>query len=176
MTTHIDFASINDAALRQGRSIVQELIPGGKFRSLEYVACNPRRDDQRPGSFSINYRTGVWKDFASNDGGADLISLLAYLRGSSQGDAARELADRLGVPLLKASPKLNGHNGAHCPVPGIATPTSASPPSTIAIDTEPAPKVYTWGDAGPPVRNDEIRRHVYSIGGRARPKIHPGVS
>jgi hypothetical protein len=40
-----------------------------------------------------NYKTGIWKDFASDDGGADLISLVAYLRGIGQGDAARELAD-----------------------------------------------------------------------------------
>jgi AAA domain-containing protein len=164
MTPSIDFDGINAASLRDARSLLPSLIPGGKIRSLEYIARNPRRDDQRPGSFSINYRTGVWKDFASNDGGADLISLVAYLRGSSQGDAARELADKLGVPLFKATHKLNGHNGAHCPAPAVAAPT----PIPIALEaTEPAPKVYAWGDAGPPVRNDEIRRHVYSIGGCA---------
>ena len=55
----IDFAAINSAALRNGRSLVQDLIPGGKFRSLEYVVKNPCRNDERPGSFTINYRDGV---------------------------------------------------------------------------------------------------------------------
>jgi hypothetical protein len=41
MTAGIDFATINSAALRNGRSLVQDLIPGGKFRSLEYVVKNP---------------------------------------------------------------------------------------------------------------------------------------
>jgi putative DNA primase/helicase len=167
MTPSIDFDGINAAALRSARSLLPSLIAGGKFRSLEYVARNPKRDDQRLGSFSINYKTGIWKDFASNDGGTDLISLVAFLRGSSQGDAARELADKLGVPLLKAGHELNGHNGTHRPAPAIAAPCApaAIPPAVDA--TEPAPKIYSWGDAGPPARNDETRRHVYSLDGRS---------
>jgi putative DNA primase/helicase len=145
MTPHIDFAAINTAALRNGRSLIENLIPGGKFRSLEYVVRNPRRDDQRPGSFSVNYRTGIWKDFASGDGGSDLVSLVAYLRGSNQGDAARELANKLGAPLHKP----NGYNG---------TPTSA--PAVEA--TKPAPRVCTWGDTGPPAQPNEVRRHIYA--------------
>jgi putative DNA primase/helicase len=159
MTHLIDFDGINAAALRNARSLLQSLLPGGKFRSLEYIARNPRRDDQRPGSFSINYRTGVWKDFAINDGGADLISLVAYLRGSCQGDAARELADRLGVPLFKASHKLNGHNGTNV---SSAIAAVTAPPMTAVDFKEPPPTIYAWDDAGPPIKNDETRRHIYS--------------
>lgn len=155
--TAIDFDGINAAALRSARSLLPSLIAGGKFRSLEYVVRNPRRDDQHSGSFSINYKSGVWKDFASGDCGGDLISLVAYLRGNSQGDAARELADKLGVPLLKARHELNGHNRAHC------QPSMSAPPAIDAIE----PKIDIWGDEGPAVRNDQIRRHVYSLNGRA---------
>ena len=53
------------------------------------------------------------EDFASGDGGSDLISLVAYLRDCSQGEAARELAEKLGVALYKgkgaSSPKANGY-------------------------------------------------------------------
>ena len=96
----IDLEGIHRAALRDGRSFLEDLIPGGKFRGIEYVVRNPRRDDRNPGSFKINYKTGVWKDFASGDGGDDLISLVAYVRGVGQGEAAHELADKLGVPLV----------------------------------------------------------------------------
>lgn len=101
MTTLIDFDGINHAAKAGARTLLQALIPGGKFRSLEYVVKNPTRNDREPGSFNINYRTGVWKDFATGDGGGDFVSLVAYLRGCGQGDAAHELAKRLGVPLYK---------------------------------------------------------------------------
>jgi hypothetical protein len=102
MTALIDFEGINRAALRDGRSFLQDFIPGGKFRSLEYVVKNPTRDDRNPGSFTINYKTGIWKDFASGEGGSDLISLVAYVGGIGQAEAARELANELGIPLHKS--------------------------------------------------------------------------
>ncbi len=151
MTAGIDFEGINAAALRNGRSVVQDFIPGGKFRGLEYVVKNPRRNDGRPGSFSINYRSGVWKDFATDDGGSDIVSLVAYVRGLSQGDAAHELAEKLGVPLKPNGVAVNGHAKGH---------NSASQ-SAPAADT---PKVYQWGDEGPARQSDELRRHVYLSG------------
>jgi len=95
MSGPIDFDEINRAALSSGRSLLESLLPGGRFRSLEYVVRNPRRADQHPGSFTINYKTGIWKDFATGDGGGDLISLVAFpggqvratLRASSQVDS-----------------------------------------------------------------------------------------
>ena len=143
----IDFEKINQAALRNGRALVQELIPSGKFRSLEYVVRNPRRNDQNPGSFSINYRTGTWKDFAAGDAGRDLISLVAYIRGCGQGDAARELAEKLGVPLRKSE------NSA------LAS-ASQRPDARSPVQIE-APKVHQWGQEGPPIWPDEVRRHAY---------------
>jgi hypothetical protein len=59
----IDFEAINIAALRNGRAFVESLLPGGKFRSLEYIVRNPRRNDQHPGSFPINYRSAGGRIF-----------------------------------------------------------------------------------------------------------------
>jgi hypothetical protein len=88
----IDFDGINAVALRSARQLLQELLPGGKFQGDEYVVRNPLRNDQHPGSFKINCKTGEWGDFAIGKSGGDLISLVAYLRGISPVDAARELA------------------------------------------------------------------------------------
>jgi hypothetical protein len=154
MTTPIDFDGINHAAKAGARGLLQELIPGGKFRSLEYVVKNPTRNDGRAGSFSINYRTGVWKDFATGDGGGDFVSLVAYLRGCGQGDAALELAKRLSVPLYKTN--------------GVGADRSAS---LTVKPTTAAPKIHPWGDGGPPKRPDEVRRHTYSDGGGQIVKI-----
>jgi Protein of unknown function (DUF3631) len=158
MTTHamsIDFDGINQAAAHDYRSLLPNLIPGGKFRGPEYVVKNPCRNDQHLGSFSINFKTGVWKDFANGNGGSDFVSLVAHVRNISQGDAARELADKLGVPFLKTNDP-NGsikHNG---PKP---SDTQRSAP---AFD---APRIYSWGDDGPPVRAGEMRRHLYRDNG-----------
>ena len=63
------------------------------------MARNPRRSDTRPGSFSVNLITGKWADFACDAKGGDVVSLAAYLGGISQGEAARNLADMMGVRL-----------------------------------------------------------------------------
>src|SRR6516162_5802841 len=99
----IDFDGINAVALRSARQLLQELLPGGKFQGDEYVVRNPLRNDQHPGSFKINWKKGEWGDFAIGKRGGDLISLVAYLGGISQVDAAREVAAKVGISVPKVS-------------------------------------------------------------------------
>ena len=94
----IDFPGINRAALANCVLILRQWLPDGRIRGREYVARNPRRDDRRLGSFSINIATGRWADFATGDAGGDLISLAAYLFDLNQAEAAERLARMLGVP------------------------------------------------------------------------------
>lgn len=95
----IDFAGINCAALANVDRILSRWLPGGRYEGAEYVVKNPKRADRKAGSFKINMDTGRWGDFATGDRGGDLVSLAAYLAGLSQVEAARELADMLGVPF-----------------------------------------------------------------------------
>ncbi len=95
---HIDFAAVNRAALNDLPTILARWLPGGRIDGHEFVALNPRRADRRLGSFKINLRTGRWADFATNDSGGDPVSLAAYLAGCGQAEAARRLADMLGIP------------------------------------------------------------------------------
>lgn len=94
----VDFQEIAALALAGVRTVLDKFLPGGKQEGAEYVVRNPTRADAQPGSFKVNINSGVWKDFASGDGGGDLVSLVAYLQGSSQGKAAKALAEFLGVP------------------------------------------------------------------------------
>ena len=91
------FREVNTAALPRLASLCAAWLPGGRRRGTEYLALNPTRDDKRIGSFSINLTTGRWGDFATDHRGGDPISLCAYLRGITQIEAARALADELGV-------------------------------------------------------------------------------
>ena len=99
MAGRIAFDAINRAALGCLPDLLRRWLPDGRAEGHEYVAKNPRRDDRRPGSFKINLQTGRWGDFATGDKGGDVISLAAYLAGSNQIEAARNLADMLGVPV-----------------------------------------------------------------------------
>jgi putative DNA primase/helicase len=106
MSGHIDFKGINMAALSRAPAFLQELIPGGKRRKVEYLARSPARDDKNPGSFTINYRTGQWADFAIDHKrarGGDVISWFALARKIDRGDGARQIAEKLGIPLPGAA-------------------------------------------------------------------------
>ena len=94
---YLDFGTINRAALARLPDLCARWLPDGRRRGHEYVARNPGRDDRRPGSFKVNLRSGRWADFATNARGGDPVSLAAFLSGLSQADAARHLADMLGV-------------------------------------------------------------------------------
>ena len=95
--SRIDFDAINRTALARLPDLCAVWLPDGQRRGNEYVARNPRRDDRRPGSFTINLHSGRWGDFATDVRGGDPISLAAYLAGIGQAEAARRLADMLGV-------------------------------------------------------------------------------
>ena len=97
MNNRLDFDAINRAALPAISSILARVLPGGKRIAGEYVVRNPRRRDMKPGSFKVNLRTGRWADFATGDAGGDVVSLVAYVEGVSQGEAARLLAQMLGL-------------------------------------------------------------------------------
>jgi hypothetical protein len=95
----VDFAAVNRAALGRLTDILARWLPGGRIEGREYVARNPKRRDQRAGSFKVNLATGRWADFATGDKGGDPVSLGAYLAGCSQVEAARRLAIMLGLAL-----------------------------------------------------------------------------
>ncbi len=93
----LEFQRINAAALARLPDLLARWLPDGKRVGNEWVALNPRRTDTRPGSFAVNLISGRWGDFACDAKGGDVVSLAAYLGGISQGEAARNLADMMGV-------------------------------------------------------------------------------
>lgn len=97
MRARLDFERINAAALAVLPVLVARWLPDGCRAGVEWVALNPRRGDRKPGSFKVNLTTGKWGDFATGDRGRDVVSLAAFLAGSTQAEAARNLSDMLGM-------------------------------------------------------------------------------
>ena len=93
------FRALQQASKPVVSRLVRHWLPEGRREGNEWVALNPRRADRSLGSFKINLDTGRWAEFATGDAGGDAISLLAYLRGVSQAQAARMLARELRLPL-----------------------------------------------------------------------------
>ncbi len=103
MNNRLDFARVNRAAIAALPAVLGRLLPRGKTLGREYQALNPRRADRSLGSFKVNSLNGKWCDFSTGDAGGDPVSLVAYLEGVSQGEAARLLARMLGVELREGS-------------------------------------------------------------------------
>ena len=93
----VDFSRVNAAALAALPALLDRWLPDGRKQGGEWVARNPKRSDRRAGSFSVNLRTGRWADFATGDRGGDPVSLAAYLHDLRQAEAARRLAEMLGI-------------------------------------------------------------------------------
>ncbi|WP_036284052.1 hypothetical protein [Methylocystis sp. ATCC 49242] len=99
MKNRLDFDAINRAALAALPAVLARILPSGKAVHKEWVALNPRRRDRSLGSFKVNRYNCKWCDFATGDKGGDPVSLVAYVEGVSQGDAARLLAQMLGTDM-----------------------------------------------------------------------------
>src|SRR5688572_4863208 len=94
------FTNINHTARGLLPAILARLLPGGRLVGGEYVVRNPTRLDRTPGSFKVRVRgrrAGAWADFATGEQGGDMISLVAYLDGVSQWEAAKRLARLLNI-------------------------------------------------------------------------------
>ena len=138
----LPFAEIAAAALSSAPSLLAEWLPSGKRAEsgTEWVARNPTRADSKLGSFSISLVNGMWSDFATDEGGRDLVSLYAYLfHDNNQGKAAVELADRLGIvlpPLTKGRRKKTNETIS----PKI--PLNETRPETEPSKAPPAPRTH----------------------------------
>lgn len=145
------FADIAAAALARSESLVMEWLPHGRRVGCEWQATNPTRNDTRRGSFSVNLRTGKWGDFASGDKGGDLVSLLAYLRGCTQAEAAEELANRFGMAWGSGERPKTSLTRKSIPTPAPARERStARNVATQGTPSEPAPETFAHRAHGRP--------------------------
>ena len=51
----------------------------GKIEKEDYVTLNPTRNDAKLGSFRINIKTGKFHDYATGEGGGNIIDLAIYI-------------------------------------------------------------------------------------------------
>ncbi len=93
----LNFKKVADTALARIDDVLAKWLPGGRYQGKEYVVLNPTRDDQKPGSFTINRDKGVWLEAATGDRGGDLISLIAYLERANQVEGCKRLGHYLGL-------------------------------------------------------------------------------
>jgi hypothetical protein len=87
----IDFDAINAELLGDYLAVLTRWLPNGRREGSEY--CVGSLAGEPGDSLKINWRTGVWTDFASGEkGGSDPVSLYAAIHKISQGEAAKRLS------------------------------------------------------------------------------------
>lgn len=96
-----EFQFIADTALASIDTLLTQWLPDGRRQGADWIARNPTRHDRHVGSFCVTLGNGRWCDYATGEGGGDLISLFAYIHHTSQTEAAQELASQLGITGLK---------------------------------------------------------------------------
>ena len=160
-TMNTTFRDVAARALADGESLCRSLFSDGTRQGDEFTCRNPTRADGHPGSFKINLQSGAWADFATGDKGGDLVSLLAYLRGIRQSEAAADMAERYGLPWGNR----DRTRRASKPLPVNPEPTKAEPvewpgasamPEAIRHPKRGAPsKAWVYRDrAGRPLQFD----------------------
>lgn len=105
MNKRLPFSEVKAAALAALPRVLDWAGIRHQQAGHEIQMLNPTRsNDDGFGSFSINSVTGVWADFASDDKGGDVVSLVAFVKGYGQGDACKDLARLFGIISGDASP------------------------------------------------------------------------
>lgn len=97
MISNLRFKQLNEAIKPILLHLIPQILPQGKRQGKYWVTLNPTRHDRKTGSFMIELHTGRWIDYASGDCGSDAISLVAYLYGLRQGEAAAYLENISGM-------------------------------------------------------------------------------
>ncbi len=127
----IPFQEIAARALAIAPSLLGRWLPEHRQRGAYWQAAGARQAQVEYGSLVVWFRSGMWKHYAADKGGGDLISLYAYLRGLSQGEAAKELAAELGMDPTRPVQSWR-------PEPGRTMPERT--PARHEDDKEPAQK------------------------------------
>lgn len=91
---NIDYPKLNADLIRRCPGMLMEWYPQGIMKGHEFVIGSTSGEKGK--SLSVNINTGVWADFAADQGG-DLIELYAQYLGLKNQQAAEQLIDRYTI-------------------------------------------------------------------------------
>lgn len=91
----MDFKEFAQGLLPEARSLVSSWLPQGKLKGRFWTTGSVHGESGK--SLEVDLSTGIWKDYATDEKGGDLISLYAAIKGIKQSEAARAL----GMPITK---------------------------------------------------------------------------
>jgi hypothetical protein len=94
-----DLEKLKDGLASRAHTFCEYLFPKGKFRAGNYKVGNLNgMPGDSLGICMCGPKTGVWKDFATGEGGSNLLDLLYKVRGGEFYDVCKEAANWLSCP------------------------------------------------------------------------------
>jgi uncharacterized protein (DUF927 family) len=154
----LDFKTIAARALDQIEAVCAHWLPAGKKAGHEWEIGD--RHGAAGKSLKVHLdgtKAGQWADFSAGDKGGDLIALIAYVDGIAMADAARKLAEFLGIAAADAGPQAATRNAK--PVP--AKPTTTKPAATEWRPILPVPDTAPPAPAAHPRNGKPDRLYTY---------------
>jgi len=92
-----DASEMKVGLLAQAEAVCRHLLSAGTRLGNEWHCGNLRGEPGR--SLSVNLITGVWRDFATGEGGSNLLELWIRVRGVDFPTALREASDFCGMSV-----------------------------------------------------------------------------
>lgn len=95
------FAELNAALIPNAEALCAQLLPGGKRIGREWLAGSIQGESGKSLKVVLTgAKAGIWKDFASDEGG-DLLKLIERAKETTPKDAADYAREFLGLPPWK---------------------------------------------------------------------------
>ncbi len=169
-----DFNEINEDALYHAKSILCHWLTDGKVEGEEFIARNPTRLDNNPGSFRFNTHNGAWADFATDDKGSGIISFAQYIFDlDSPVDAAKEVQAALNEIKNKSHSNKPRKSSKSSPTPIVPVPNDAPPCDFTDYELGNPTKIYAYYNSDSELLMYEARWEYVDAGGKKQKKILP---
>lgn len=148
--TPADIQAIAAHALAHIETVCARWLPDGKKTGHEWEIGD--RHGTPGKSLKVHLsgaKAGMWADFSTSDKGGDLVSLVAFIDGVSQGDAGRRLAEFLALPVdtpaTRPAPKAKPAAPESRPI--LPVPADAPPPPAVNRKHGKPDRVYHYRNA-----------------------------
>lgn len=92
-----DIRQISEMLAARAESVCEWLLPGGKREGREWRAGSVMGEPGQSLGVNLSGKPGVWRDFADDAKGGDLIDLIQAVHGITKADAVREAKEFLGI-------------------------------------------------------------------------------
>lgn len=96
-TRGLNMTRIRSAVTLQALRVARELMPSGVRQGDRWIASVVQLHNEAPTTFSIDLRTGYWRNHKTHKDGRDLIGLAMRLWNVPAAQAALCLAERLDI-------------------------------------------------------------------------------